>query len=187
MTIDRVLQLQPSRVMSELVNAAESLPIENLIYTFEATKILPRLKASSKQALTMAKERLEVLSGDLGGKVAVSQRWQNQLSAAERESARNPSIIGEEFQLLWTITKQEVKPLWELDPSASWVAKTRELGNAVDAGLNTEPIDLKLAQSKFRRFRTRSLDQFFVALMELRSFCEQILDLNGPLNAILTE
>jgi TIR domain len=182
-----VIRYQPPRVNSQLRKSAESLPIANLILTIIAVKSVPNLHAQKQEALDSAKAKLESLWADVRGRVAAHNCWQDVEAAlwgADDEFERDLPALND-FKIYWRAANQKIQPLWDLDPLAGWVRKTRPRGEATDAALAMTPIDLPLVKRCYNKFREETLDQFFIVDNNLKTFCENILDLTKPLNAIL--
>ena len=72
-----VIRYQPPRVNSQLRKSAESLPLDSLILTIASVKSVPRLPPGKQGALESAKAKLESLWGDVRGRVAAHNCWQD--------------------------------------------------------------------------------------------------------------
>ena len=117
LTIRDVLGKHSARMDSELRGTAESLRLNNLIFTIAAIAATQGLTEAEKAPLQAAKVKLQKLYCYLGGRVAVHNRWQdveNQLWAADEEFERTPSAISDDFTLLWGKAKTTITPLWSL-------------------------------------------------------------------------
>ena len=110
--------------------------------------------------------------------------WRRRFWGADDEIERD-SLALKDFKSYWRVTNQRIKPLWDLDPLAPWVRKTRPCGQAIDAALAITMVDLPRVKHCYNKFRADTLDQFFIVDNNLKNFCEKILSLSKPLNAIL--
>jgi hypothetical protein len=185
--IRNAIHTEPTRLNSELVSSAESLPLENLISAFDGVTSIPGLQAERKRALDFAKAKLESLWGELRGRVSRHDHWQEvetQLCGADNEIERS-SPAPDLFGIYWRKVKQKITPLWDLDPSADWVAKTQRLSSDIDMALAAAPVDFINLKVKYGRFRNGATTQFYRVDGELKSLCDEIVNLREPLTDIL--
>jgi TIR domain len=188
--IRQVLSQQPARMDDELRKTAQSLPLDNLVLTISKVASVPGLSETESGVVNLAKVKLESLHGDLGGRVAVHNRWQdveNQLWSADNAIEGTPPTISEEFELLWENANSIIAPLWNLAPSAQWVVETRVFSAEVDALLKATPVNAQAVKKKYQLFRKEAVKQFFEVDASLKSFCDQILDLGAPVDILLAQ
>jgi hypothetical protein len=182
-----VIRYEPPRVNSQLRKSAESLPLDSLILTIDGVKSVPGVQVQKQEALDLAKAKLESLWADVRGRVAAHNRWQDVEAAlwgADDEIERELPELND-FKIYWRATNQKIKALWDLEPLAEWVQKTRRYGDDIDAALAMKPVDLPRVKRSYDKFRGEALNRFFVIDNNLKNFCEKILGLSKPLNAIL--
>jgi TIR domain-containing protein len=187
-SIRTLIRTEPPRLNSELVSSAEGLPLDSLILTIGDVISIVGLQAKDSQVLRCAKVRLESVRGDLRGRVATHDQWQDvetQLWGAANEIRGNSPASLVVFGIYWEKTKRAIGPLWGLDPLANWVVSTQRLSGALDAALGATGDNFESVKEAFGRFRTHSSLRFFAVDHALKSLCDQIVSLREPLSDML--
>jgi hypothetical protein len=182
-----VIRYEPPRVNSQLRKSAENLPLDSLILTIAGIRSVAGVQFQKPEALDLAEANLESLWADVRGRVATHNRWQDVEAAlwgADDEIERELPELND-FKIYWRATNHKLKALWDLDPLAEWVQKTRRFGDDIDAALVMTPVDLPRVKRSYNKFRGEALNRFFVIDKNLKNFCENILELSKPLNAML--
>jgi effector-associated domain 1 (EAD1)-containing protein len=190
MKIRSLLLLQQTHLNDEMQSCIRRLRLEKLIRLLDEIASATELPDKQRPALSDAKVKMEHLWDGLRGRVAVHSKWQEveqQLWYADSASAAQVSPdFADEFEASWQNTREQIEPLWRLDPKAQWVVSTQRFGKFVDVALDSKPADLDSARTNYGRFSTLARLQFQNEDNELKGLCEKLLRLRDPLSNLLS-
>ena len=143
LTIRSIIRVNPVRVNQALRESAETLPLSDLISTFEHVTSVSNVSVRQKYILNIAKIRLEFLHVNLHGRVALHNQWQEvetELWGADDEFEKRLSaisdelkIFSDELKILWRKIRRNITPICDLDPRQAWVKKTMCFADALDS------------------------------------------------------
>ena len=187
LTLRRILGQEPARVNSVIYATAERLTLNNLVEFLSKVASLPWLLPLEEKDIALSKLRLAGLVGELGGLVAVHNRWQGVEKELweldkEIEGARNPT---QDFRLLLKLAEKKISLLWRCDPTAEWVKLMSNVYQDLNALLQNPSENPDAVLDKYKEFRQQALDQFFQVDHSLKSFCSQIVQFSDPVERLL--
>ncbi len=187
--LNRLLNTQPSRVNTRLVDAARILPLPTLVNVLKTVGAsLPTLKIET--------EKIASFQEGLAGLLNLSQRLQvlvdshEQWQGVDVELRRVGALIDKdlyELQVSWPDIKAQAEGLYLAAGSnqavEDWAAALQKDSNALDEALNTEnPARIK---STFRNYSRRASTRFYQIDLNLKSLCGELRYIAGPLSNIL--
>ena len=123
LTLRRILGQEPARVNSVIYATAERLTLNNLVCLLSKVASIPWLLPTEKRDVALSKLRLAGLVGELGGLVAVHNRWQGiekELWELDKEIEATPDPT-QDFRLLLKLAEKKICLLWKCNPTAEWV------------------------------------------------------------------
>jgi hypothetical protein len=186
-SIRDVIRREPPRINARLTAVAEGLPLEPLRGTLE--RVLPSFKddLEAAETLTSAVQALQNLLPRLMGKVGEHNHWQgieNELWATDQAMEQLSSEAVGEIALHWNKVVPLIDVLWQADPEALWVKKSRSFADSFRTYLRQGADEV---HTSYGRFRNEAQLQFYRIDGELNVLCSQIMDLSRPLNKLLGE
>jgi len=178
-SIDKVLARWPSRINTQLAEAARDLPLVEL-----ATKLqlLCDKSTTFKQQLGEKASELERLGSTVSTLAAIHDDWQmfdeelRLLEATVTQSLRDIEVI-------WPGLKDKAAKLYVVNPG-SWTQRFKHLTGEIDLALQTR--DLGLAKGHFIRFSSAARDRFYLADQNLKNGCSMLQQITAPIEAILS-
>jgi hypothetical protein len=183
--IERVLNVQPTRINERLNAAARALRLPTLVQAL--SRIHERLPALELEPEKVAQFETAVLSIDhlssqLQRLIAdhdLHQELDLELRRIEREIDQD--LL--ELELSWPDLKQRASPLY-LENQEAWANAVRADAEKLDAALQAN--DPSRIRTFFRRYRRQMGDRFFRVDIELKRLCDDLRKVGDPLNALLS-
>ena len=163
LTLRRILGQEPARVNSVIYATAERLTLNNLVEFLSKVASLPWLLPLEEKDIALSKLRLAGLVGELGGLVAVHNRWQGVEKELweldkEIEGARNPT---QDFRLLLKLAEKKISLLWRCDPTAEWVKLMSNVYQDLNALLQIPSKILTLSWTNTKKIGNKRLISSF--------------------------
>jgi hypothetical protein len=187
LTLRRILGQEPARVNSVIYATAERLTLNNLVQLLSKVASLPWLLPLEEKDIALSKLRLAGLVGELGGLVAVHNRWQGiekELWELDKEIEATPNPT-QDFRLLLKLAEKKISLLWRCNPTAEWVTLMSNVYQDLNALLQNPSENPDTVLDKYQEFRKQALDQFFQVDHSLKSFCSQIVQFSDPVERLL--
>jgi hypothetical protein len=177
-SIDTVLARWPSRINTQLAEAARDLPLVELA---KKLQLLCDKSTTFKQQLGEKACELERLGSTVSTLAAIHDDWQmfdedlRLLEATVTQSLRDIEVI-------WPALKDKAANLYVVNPG-SWTQRFKHLTGEIDLALQTR--DLALAKGHFIRFTSAARDRFYLADQNLKHGCSMLQQITAPIEAIL--
>ncbi len=190
LTIRSIIRTNPVRVNQALREAAENLPLRDLVSIFKEVAPIPELSRQQRYILNTAKTTLDFLHTNLQARVALHNQWQEvetELWGADDEFEQ-PQLcaFSDDLRLYWYNIQKKIKPLWDIDPSLPWVRNTRQYANTLDLLLNSSGDEFIKARYNYGRFKVHARTQFYAVDGALKDFSGKILRIGQPLNEVIS-
>jgi hypothetical protein len=177
-SVDTLLARWPSRINTQLAEAARDLPLVELA---KKLQLLCDKSTTFKQQLGEKACELERLGSSVSTLAAIHDDWQmfdedlRLLEATVRQSLRDIEVI-------WPGLKDKAAKLYVVNPG-SWTQRFEHLTGEIDLALQSR--DLALAKGHFIRFTSAARDRFYLADQNLKHGCSMLQQITAPIEAIL--
>ena len=182
--LNRVLSTRPARVNALLIQAARTLRLPALVNAL--TRVSDSLKASDLDpeklgALQTGVQMLGQIQTQLEALVGEHDRWQA-LDVELRQLESSIEKDMSELEWLWPDLKPKAEPLY-FALADDWAAALRKDAASLDEALtaNSPP---KIKRS-FNSYRRRVGERFYRVDVNLKSVCETLRTVGGPLASVL--
>jgi hypothetical protein len=187
LTLRRILGQEPARVNSVIYATAERLTLNNLVQFLSKVASLPWLLPLEEKDIALSRLRLAGLVGELGGLVAVHNRWQGiekELWELDKEIEATPNPT-QDFRLLLKLAEKKISLLWRCNPTAEWVTLMSNVYQDLNALLQNPSENHDAVLDKYQEFRGQAFDQFFQVDHSLKKFCSQIVQFSDLVDRLL--
>jgi hypothetical protein len=184
-----LIRTNPVRVNQVLREAAETLPLKDLMSLFTQISLISELSIRQKYVLDVARASLEFLYVSLQSRVALHSQWQDletELWGADDEFEQEAPTVSDEISALWYNIRQKIEPLWNLDPGQEWVLTTKQYATAFESFQNTSGDEFRKAKYNYDRFKFHARRQFFSVDGALGDFCGGIVKIGEPITDLTT-
>jgi hypothetical protein len=183
-SLNRVLAIQPSRINSQLNEAARTLRIKALLAAMQA--IWTKLAESNVNQKKLGQfqqgvEGLAVLNERFDALIRAHDYWQEMdLELRRIEGNLEKDLI--ELEMSWPDLKEKTAVLF--NPAGDqWAVNFQKDSQNLDAAFDAQnPAKVK---QYFRRYRRKASDRFFQVDVVLKRLCEELREVGEPLVSIL--
>lgn len=182
--LNRVLSIQPSRINTHLVSAAQSLQLTTLVnamQVIEAKLVDAHLNQEKLQQFQQGVKSLRVLNSRLSLLVIEHDNWQ----IFDLELRRIEANLGQditELEISWFDLQERTKELFNQSTN-QWIAKIQRYSQDLDTALRgQEP--LKIRQC-FRMYCRQAKEHFYEVDSTLKHLCEELREVGKALASVL--
>lgn len=183
--IERVINLQPTRINERLKAIARELPFDALVHMLAAAQQAAETESGSTgqaSAIGQGIAAVEQVRARLAQLIDEHDTWQR-FEPDLRQYENDPSQYAARFAWLW---QQDLKPSLTViyqRRSDRWTRELQRLGEALEAAL-TSPTSRQLSEAG-RAFYSCFGKCFFQADKELKDQCGQLRLIDGPLKSVI--
>jgi hypothetical protein len=183
--IERVLNLQPTRINERLKAIARGLPFDQLLEALRSAKAWLASEENSEdsaQAIDRGIAAVEHVRERLNQLIDEHDIWQR-FDPDLRQYEHNPAQYAQQFTWLW---QSDLKPSLAdlyLRRDDRWTRELRRVGERLDQALTAQTAPTLVEAS--RAFYSCFGKCFFQADKELKDQCSQLRMIDGPLKSVI--